>query len=113
MRELWFTFQDQAVAFEELKKTMETTRAHLQNQLRTKEMDSNRLSVQIRVGIVELANENSLFAKRKSEKGLEEFFLGSTVGTVVRDSTHLTPVRSKPAGKFFCCTARSQKLGTC
>lgn len=50
---------------------METTRAHLQNQLRTKEMDSNRLSVQIRVGIGELANENSLFAKRKREKGLE------------------------------------------
>ncbi|KAK2567261.1 Outer dense fiber protein 2 [Acropora cervicornis] len=74
--------KDQAVAFEELKKTMETTRAHLQNQLRTKEMDSNRLSVQIRVGIVELAIENSLFAKRKREKGLEEFFLGSTVGTV-------------------------------
>lgn len=92
---------------------METTRAHLQNQLRTKEMDSNRLSVQIRVGIGELANENSLFAKRKREKGLEEFFLGSTVGTVVRESTRLTPVRSKPAGKFFCCTARSQKLGTC
>ena len=68
MRELWFTFQDQAVAFEELKKTMEATRAHLQNQLRTKEMDGNRLSVQIRVGIAELANENSLFATGKGEK---------------------------------------------
>lgn len=44
---LWF--QDQAVAFEELKKTMETTRAHLQNQLRSKEMECGRLSVQIRV----------------------------------------------------------------
>ena len=68
MRELWFTFQDQAVAFEELKKTMEATRAHLQNQLRTKEMDGNRLSVQIRVGIAELANENGLFATGKGEK---------------------------------------------
>ena len=45
----FLSFQDQAVAFEELKKTMETTRAHLQNQLRSKEMECGRLSVQIRV----------------------------------------------------------------
>ncbi|XP_031570587.1 outer dense fiber protein 2-like [Actinia tenebrosa] len=40
--------KDQAVAFDDLKKTMETTRAHLQNQFRTKEMENNRLQVQIR-----------------------------------------------------------------
>lgn len=37
------------MAFDDLKKTMETTRAHLQNQYRTKEMENNRLQVQIRV----------------------------------------------------------------
>lgn len=50
----WLIFsllsKDQAMAFEDLKKTMETTRAHLQNQYRTKEMENNRLQVQIRVG---------------------------------------------------------------
>ena len=48
---VWSALQDQAVAFEDLKKTMETTRAHLQNQLRSKEMECGRLSVQIRVRI--------------------------------------------------------------
>ena len=48
---VWSVLQDQAVAFEDLKKTMETTRAHLQNQLRSKEMECGRLSVQIRVRI--------------------------------------------------------------
>lgn len=48
---VWSSLQDQAVAFEDLKKTMETTRAHLQNQLRSKEMECGRLSVQIRVRI--------------------------------------------------------------
>ncbi|KAK3737261.1 hypothetical protein QZH41_019868, partial [Actinostola sp. cb2023] len=40
--------KDQAMAFDDLKKTMETTRAHLQNQFRSKEMENNRLQVQIR-----------------------------------------------------------------
>jgi len=38
----------QAKTFEDLQKTMEATRAHLQNQLRLREADNNRLSIQIK-----------------------------------------------------------------
>lgn len=70
--------KDQAVAFEELKKTMETTRAHLQNQLRSKDMDCNRLSVQIRSledqceqGRLELEHMQGLLTAQR-EKGNRE-----------------------------------------
>lgn len=71
--------KDQAVAFEELKKTMETTRAHLQNQLRTKEMDSNRLSVQIRSleeqceqGRLELEHMQGLLTAQREKSAREK-----------------------------------------
>eukprot|EP00794_Sanderia_malayensis_P016219 gene16219-17852_t len=40
--------KEQARTFEELQKTMEATRAHLQNQLKNKEGENNRMSVQLR-----------------------------------------------------------------
>ncbi|XP_074621837.1 outer dense fiber protein 2-like [Acropora palmata] len=71
--------KDQAVAFEELKKTMETTRAHLQNQLRTKEMDNNRLSVQIRSledqceqGRLELEHMQGLLTAQREKSAREK-----------------------------------------
>lgn len=71
--------KDQAVAFEELKKTMETTRAHLQNQLRSKEMESNRLSVQIRSledqgeqGRLELEHMQGLLAAQREKSTREK-----------------------------------------
>lgn len=41
--------QDNAKSTADLSKTLETTRAHLQGQLRGKEAENNRLSVQIKV----------------------------------------------------------------
>lgn len=71
--------KDQAVAFEELKKTMETTRAHLQNQLRSKEMECGRLSVQIRSledqyeqGRLELEHMQGLIAAQREKSGREK-----------------------------------------
>lgn len=71
--------KDQAVAFEELKKTMEATRAHLQNQLRTKEMDGNRLSVQIRSleeqceqGRLELEHMQGLLTAQREKSAREK-----------------------------------------
>lgn len=71
--------KDQAVAFEELKKTMETTRAHLQNQLRSKEMECGRLSVQIRSledqyeqGRLELEHMQGLIAAQREKNGREK-----------------------------------------
>lgn len=71
--------KDQAVAFEELKKTMETTRAHLQNQLRSKEMECGRLSVQIRSledqyeqGRIELEHMQGLIAADHRDKNSRE-----------------------------------------
>ena len=40
------TFQAQAKTFVDLQQTMETTRAHLQNQLRVKEGENNRFAIQ-------------------------------------------------------------------
>ena len=37
---------------EELQRTMEATRGHLQNQLKNKEGENNRLSVRLRVGLL-------------------------------------------------------------
>lgn len=71
--------KDQAVAFEELKKTMETTRAHLQNQLRSKEMECGRLSVQIRSledqyeqGRIELEHMQGLIAAHRDKNSREK-----------------------------------------
>lgn len=71
--------KDQAVAFEDLKKTMETTRAHLQNQLRSKEMECGRLSVQIRSledqyehGRLELEHMQGLIAAQREKNGREK-----------------------------------------
>ncbi|XP_020610395.1 outer dense fiber protein 2-like isoform X1 [Orbicella faveolata] len=71
--------KDQAVTFEELKKTMETTRAHLQNQLRSKEMECGRLSVQIRSledqyeqGRLELEHMQGLIAAQREKNGREK-----------------------------------------
>lgn len=71
--------KDQAVAFEELKKTMETTRSHLQNQLRSKEMECGRLSVQIRSledqyeqGRLELEHMQGLIAAQREKNGREK-----------------------------------------
>ncbi|KAL9988685.1 hypothetical protein ACROYT_G003159 [Oculina patagonica] len=71
--------KDQAVAFEELKKTMETTRAHLQNQLRSKEMENGRLSVQIRSledqyeqGRLELEHMQGLIAAQRDKNSREK-----------------------------------------
>jgi len=71
--------KDQAVAFEELKKTMETTRAHLQNQLRSKEMECDRLSVQIRSledqfeqGRLELEHMQGLITAQREKSSREK-----------------------------------------
>ncbi|KAJ7370112.1 spermatogenesis [Desmophyllum pertusum] len=71
--------KDQAEAFEELKKTMETTRAHLQNQLRSKEMECGRLSVQIRSledqfeqGRLEVEHMQGLLAAQREKGGREK-----------------------------------------
>ncbi|XP_022790538.1 outer dense fiber protein 2-like isoform X1 [Stylophora pistillata] len=71
--------KDQAVAFEELKKTMETTRAHLQNQLRSKEMECGRLSVQIRSleeqyeqGRIEVEHMQGLIAAHRDKNSREK-----------------------------------------
>ncbi|KAM7437852.1 spermatogenesis [Porites harrisoni] len=71
--------KDQAIAFEDLKKTMETTRAHLQNQLRSKEMECGRLSVQIRSledqyehGRLELEHMQGLIAAQREKNGREK-----------------------------------------
>lgn len=41
--------REETLALSKLQEALETTRAHLQKQLRTKEADCNRMAVQIRV----------------------------------------------------------------
>ena len=66
----YFVSQDDNASLISLQQSLESTRAHLQKQLRTKDADCNRMAVQIRVSLVLVASNNvqNVNARNKTEE---------------------------------------------